>query len=239
MKYKTLLFDSWGTLVDNYSIADAIEGYVLESHLAQRIAQDWRFQQKWAMFYVTLAERFVPHPGLTEAALRWALDTHHVKLPEKAIKELMDRYHELRAYPDVPRALKKLKSLGLKLKIVANPTRKMLLAHTEYAGIQQYFDEIISSGDEAKAFKPSPKVFNLGIKRAECRKDQVLWVTGHFWEVTGASTCGLDTAWTNRARHAPLQIGVKPTYTVPSLLALANRLAAEAKSKGRGRKKAA
>jgi 2-haloacid dehalogenase len=57
----TLLFDTWGTLVDNYSIADVIEPYVYEAHTAQRIAQDWRFQQKWAMFYTTLADAFVPN----------------------------------------------------------------------------------------------------------------------------------------------------------------------------------
>ena len=31
---KTLLFDTWGTLVDNYSIADVIEPFVYESHTA-------------------------------------------------------------------------------------------------------------------------------------------------------------------------------------------------------------
>ena len=198
-----------------------------ESNLSNEISRDWRFQQKWAMFYVTLSDRFVPHPGLTEAALRWALDYHHVKLSEKAIADVMARYHELRAYPDVPGALRKLKGLGLKLKIVANPTRQMLLDHTEYAGIQEYFDDIISSGEEAKAFKPSPKVFNLVVRKAGCRKSEILWVTGHFWEVTGADTAGLDTAWTNRARHPALPIGVTPTYTVPNLAALANALARE------------
>ena len=239
MKYKTLLFDSWGTLVDNHSISEVLEPYIGESHLANAISRDWRFQQKWAMFYVTLCERFVPHPGLTEASLRWALDFHHVKLSERAITDIMSQYHKLRAYPDVPRALRKLKSLGLKLKIVANPTKQMLLGHTEYAGIQKYFDDIISSGDEAKAFKPSPKVFNLGIRKAGCKKSEILWVTGHFWEATGADGCGLDTAWTNRARHPALQIGVNPTYTVPTLAALANTLAREqrAKSKKRGKRK--
>ena len=52
---KTLLFDTWGTLVDNYSIADVIEQYVFESHIAQHIAEDWRFQHKWAMFHLTLS----------------------------------------------------------------------------------------------------------------------------------------------------------------------------------------
>ena len=71
---KVLMFDTWGTLVDNYSIADVIEPYVGESHVAQKIAQDWRFQQKWAMFYLTLSDSFVPHPPLNEACLKWALD---------------------------------------------------------------------------------------------------------------------------------------------------------------------
>jgi hypothetical protein len=32
--------------VDNYSIADVIKPHVGEAHIGQRIAQDWRFQQK-------------------------------------------------------------------------------------------------------------------------------------------------------------------------------------------------
>ena len=222
--YKTLLFDSWGTLVDNYSMADVLEPYICESHLAQDIAQDWRFQQKWAMFYVTLAERFVPHPGLTEAALHWALDFHHVELPEKAIQDIMSKYDHLRAYPDVPNALKDLKDQGLTLKIVANPTKEMLVGHTKFSGIYDYLDDIISSGEEVQAFKPSPKVFQLGIERADCAKEEILWVTGHFWEIVGADTQGLATAWTNRARHPALRIGVTPTFTQPDLQGLADAL---------------
>ncbi len=222
--YKTLLFDSWGTLVDNYSIADVLEPYIGESHLAQKIAQDWRFQQKWSMFYMTLSDRFMPQPGLTDAALRWALETHSVELPEDAIQDIMSHYNDLRAYPDVPNALNDLKEQGLKLKIVANPSKEMLVGHTMFAGIHNYFDEIISSGDEIKAFKPSPKVFQLGIERAECAKEEILWVTGHFWEAVGADTQGLATAWTNRAREVPLPIGFDPTIVVPDMQALADHL---------------
>jgi hypothetical protein len=32
---KVLLFDTWGTLVDNYSIADVIEPHVFEAHCAK------------------------------------------------------------------------------------------------------------------------------------------------------------------------------------------------------------
>jgi 2-haloacid dehalogenase len=228
----TLLFDTWGTLVDNYSIADVLEPHFLESHTAQTVSEDWRFMQKWSMFYVTLCERFIPQPGLTEASLRWALDTHGIELEESNIQDIMSQYHKLRAYPDVPKALKALKAQGHTIKIVANPTKKMLEAVTEYAGIRQDIDEIISSGDECKAFKPSPKVFQLGIERAGCPKEDIIWVAGHFWEIVGADTQGLATAWTNRQRIKPLPIGVTPTYTLPHLQALADALEGSAKRAG-------
>lgn len=224
----TLLFDTWGTLVDNYSIADVIEPHVGECNTAQQIAQDWRHHQKWAMFYTTLADNFVLHPGLNEACLRWALDKHHIALSEAAIQNILSQYHKLRAYPDVVNALKDLKSQGHVLKIVANPTKKMIEDHSKYAGTFPYLDEIISSGEEAMAFKPSPKVFELGIKRAGCPKDQILWVTGHFWEIVGATRQGLKTAWTNRARQPILKIGVTPTYTTSNLQGLADALRKEA-----------
>jgi len=222
---KVLLFDTWGTLVDNYSIADVIEPYVFESHTAQKIAQDWRFQQKWAMFHLTLSDSFVPHPGLNEACLRWALDFHNVTLPDSAIKEINSEYHRLRAYPDVLDSLKDLKAMGLVIKIVANPTKKMIEDHSKFAGTYEYLDEIISSGEEAQAFKPSPKVYELGIERAGCDKEDILWVTGHYWEAIGAVTQGLNVAWTNRARHPPLKIGLDPTYTTKNLRELVDILA--------------
>lgn len=224
---RTLLFDTWGTLVDNYTIADVIEKHVYEAHLAQDIAQDWRFQQKWAMFYTTLSDNFVIHPGLNEACLRWALERHNIELPESAIKEINAQYHKLRAYPDVVEALKSLKEQGHTVKIVANPTKKMIEDHSRYAGTLPYIDEIISSGEEAQAFKPSPKVYQLGIARAGCPKENILWVTGHFWEIVGANRQGLKTAWTNRARHPMLKIGVTPTYTTTTLKELADVLAKE------------
>ena len=221
---KVLLFDTWGTLVDNYSVADVIEPHVFESHTAQKIAQDWRFQHKWAMFHLTLSDSFVPHPGLNEACLRWALEFNNVQLSDEAIQDINGQYYRLRAYPDVIDALKQFKSLGLTIKIVANPTKKMIEDHSKFAGTYEYIDEIISSGEEEQAFKPSPRVYQLGIERAGCAKEDILWVTGHFWEAIGAVRQGLDVAWTNRARQPKLQINVEPTYTTKNLKELADIL---------------
>lgn len=230
--YKVLLFDTWGTLVDNYSIADVIEQYVYESHTAQKIAQDWRQHQKWAMFYTTLADNFVPHPKLNDACLKWALEKNNVKLSEAAQKEICSQYHKLRAYPEVVEALKGMKKLGLILKIVANPTKQMITDHSKFAGTFPYLDDIISSGEGAQAFKPSPKVYELGMKIAGCKKEEILWVTGHFWEIVGAVRQGLACAWINRARQPKLDIGIEPTFHVPHMQALTDALAQQMKKAG-------
>lgn len=230
--YKELHFDTWGTLVDNYSISDVIEQYVYESNLAHQIARDWRQHQKWAMFYTTCADNFVIHPQLNDACLKWALDKNNVKLSEAAQKEICSQYHKLRAYPEVVNALKGMKELGLTLRIVANPTKKMIEDHSRFAGTLPYIDEIISSGEEVRAFKPSPKVFQLGIARAKCKKEEILWVTGHFWEIVGARRQGLATAWVNRAQMPKLEIGVDSTYTVPHMQALTDLLKEQMRKAG-------
>lgn len=219
---KTMLYDTWGTLVDNYSIADVIEQYLGESHMAQRVAQAWRHQQKWAMFHLTLSDNFVPHPTLNEACLKWALEKNGVSLSDAEVAEINNQYHKLRAYPDVLGALKQMKAAGWIIKIVANPTKQMIHDHSVYAGTIEYIDEIISSGEEKQAFKPSPKVYEIGMERAGCPKEEILWVTGHQWEAFGAVRQGLKVAWTNRAFEPKLQVGIEPTYITKNLQELAD-----------------
>ena len=94
--------------------------------------------------------RFVPHPRLNEACLKWALDRHHVELSLEDIKTINAQYHRLRAYPDVIDALKSLKEQGLILKIIANPTKQMIEDHSKFAGTYEYLDEVISSGEDMR-----------------------------------------------------------------------------------------
>jgi 2-haloacid dehalogenase len=230
--YKELHFDTWGTLVDNYSIADVIEQQVYESHLAQKIAQDWRKHQKWAMFYTTLADNFVIHPASTTPACKYALDKHNVQLSKAAMEDICNNYHKLRAYPEVVNALKGMKALGLTLRIVANPTKKMIEDHSRYAGNaslhrRDHLERRGSAGVQAvaesvPAWHPEGKVQEGG----DPLGDRALL------GIVGANRQGLATAWVNRAREPKLEIGVEPTYTIPHMQALTDILADKMRKAG-------
>ena len=66
--------------------------------------------------------------------------------------------------------------------------------------------------------------YEIGIERAGCPKQDILWVTGHQWEAFGAVCQGLRVAWTNRAQQPKLEIGINPTYTTKHLQELADLL---------------
>jgi len=68
----TLLFDSQGTLVDNYTIADVLEPHVTGARTAHAIAYDWRQRQKWYMCYTTCADYNIPMPELDRRFIRAA-----------------------------------------------------------------------------------------------------------------------------------------------------------------------
>ena len=127
-----------------------------------------------------------------------------------------------------------LKSLGLKLKIVANPTKQMLLDHTEYAGIQQYFDEIISSGEEAKAFANRPKSSTSASVRQDAEKRDPL---GH-WPFLGnyrGRHC-----WSryrvDQSRPAPRPADRRYAYNVPNFRPIPSLASDSGRNPGSGRR---
>jgi len=67
---------------------------------------------------------------------------------------------QLAAFPDVKPALEALKRHGPGLQCLSNDEPKILEAAAKSAGIRDLLDEIISVED-AKIFKPSPRVYNL------------------------------------------------------------------------------
>ena len=222
-----LLFDSQGTLVDFFTLADVIEPHVTAARIAQAITLTWRERMRWMICCTTAAGYKLSMPQVTEVALRWALEYHSISLQEQAINDILSKSYAFRAFGDVPEALRSLKEQGHIIKIIANPTKLVLERQIEYAKIREYIDEIVSCSEEAGVFKPHPKAMQLGLKKAGVPQEQCIWVASHFMELVGAHQQGFKTAWTNRRLLPYYQIGFTPTYVTTTLLELAHKLEKE------------
>jgi 2-haloacid dehalogenase len=88
------------------------------------------------------------------------------------------------------------------------------------------FDEIVTA-QQARAYKPAHRVFDLMLRRLSLSPDRILHVGQSIYhDVIPAQSLGLSTVWVNRPSHRPGVGAVKsaegrPDMTVPSLEELA------------------
>jgi len=120
-------------------------------------------------------------------------------------------------------ALRKLRSMGLRMAVVSNHhSGKSLREMLGSFGMGQYFEVVIAS-EEVGVRKPNPKIFRICLSRLRLRRDQVIFVGDSLlYDVVGARTAGIvsvlyaegapDELKTPRDRH-----GVK-TRTNPGVV---------------------
>lgn len=210
---KALVFDAYGTLLDVYSIA-ALGEQLFPGH-GKELSQVWRVSQLQYTWLRSLMGRYEDFEKVTSDALIFACKRLNLELSEEKRAQLMDAYNKLDTFPEVKEALKAL--AGTPLAILSNGSPKMLHAAVKSSGLEGVLSQVISV-DEAKTFKPSPKVYQLAVDHLRVReRGQIGFVSSNGWDAAGAASFGFTTFWINRA-DAPLEeLGVKPAGVLRKL----------------------
>jgi len=132
-------------------------------------------------------------------------------------------------WPDTVDALRQLKS-RFRLAILSNIDDDLFAGTRPQLGVE--FDEIITA-QQAQAYKPSLKLFELALGRINAPAHRVLHVGQSIYhDVIPAQSLGLATVWVNRPSARP-GIGAvkaadgKPDLTVSGLAELAGEAAKE------------
>jgi 2-haloacid dehalogenase len=216
---KALAFDAYGTLFDVFSVSALCEQ--LFPGRGNQLAQICRAKQLQYSLLRTTMGRHRDFWGLTEDGLVWAAKNLQLDLAVDKKKQLMDAYLSLAAFADVRPGLDALRKDGIKLAILSNGEPKMLEAAARSAGIRELLDDIISV-EEVKAFKPSPRVYNLAPERMKVGNPELGFVSSNNWDICGGAAAGLRTFWIQRsAAEVPEELGFKADTTVKALTDLA------------------
>jgi len=210
------VFDAYGTLFDVNSAAQDCAESLGEKW--QPLAELWRQKQLQYTWLRGLAGRHADFWQVTGEALDFALSTLHIENPALRAR-LIDLYLTLRAYPEVPETLKRLKTAGMKLAILSNGTRTMLDAAANNAGIADLFDAILSV-EEVQVYKPHPSVYKLACNRLRVPARQICFVSSNGWDAYSAKAFGLHVLWCNRFRQQPERIPETPDAQIATLAEL-------------------
>ena len=208
--YATLTFDCYGTLIDwelgitsylqpllaGYDV-HVIDEFLLEAFAElepQLQAEGGSYREVLARLLQRLGERlaFQPKPeelaGFAESIARWP------------------------AFEDSVAALEVLAG-HFELAVVSNIDDD-LFEHSAKR-LQVHFAHVVTA-QQAQAYKPDPKVFDLALSRV---KGPVLHVAqSRFHDIIPAAAAGLDTVWINRpSKGAAKPVEASPTWTFTSM----------------------
>ncbi len=220
-RIKALVFDAYGTLFDVHSVISACD-QSFPGHGAA-LSQAWRAKQLEYTWLRSLMGRYKDFWQVTESALVFGCKSLGLSCLPDTRANLMETYLRLNPFPEVQQALRALS--GYLLAILSNGSPRMLKAAVESAGLKGIFRRTLSV-DEAKIYKPSPRVYRLAPQKLRVSTDAIVFISANFWDIAGAKAFGFHTYWVNRSKAPAEELGLVPDETLSSLTDLVDVLKA-------------
>jgi 2-haloacid dehalogenase len=215
-----VVFDAYGTLFDVGALEHAC---AIVTAAPAALAQLWRSKQLEYAFIRAMIDRYADWGQLTSDALDYASNALGVTVGPTARRSLMNAWLTLPAYADVLPALTRLHAAGLRLGILSNGSREMLLPLTRHNALEPLLFTLLTS-DRVQTFKPDPAIYSLAEDRFRAHIYQLLFVTANGFDVAGAKSFGFTVCRVNRAGLPLDALGFEPDLTVPNLNELADQL---------------
>jgi 2-haloacid dehalogenase len=170
------------------------------------LANLWRIKQFEYAWLRTLSNNYADFWQVTGDALVFAAKSLQLELAQEKRSLLMNAWLRLKCWPDVPDALRTLKSRGLRLAFLSNLTPKMLDSGIRNSGLEGMFDAVLST-DRVRSYKPDPRAYRMALESLHLRPQEITFVAFAGWDAAGARTFGYDTFWVNRQNQPAEELG--------------------------------
>ena len=192
----TLAFDVYGTLIDTNGVIITLQNMVGDQ--AAVFSRIWRDKQLEYSFRRGLMRQYRDFAVCTREALDYTCSLMQLDLSAADRQMLINAYRVLPVYGDVPDALEGLSKGDHRLVAFSNGKADAVRSLLEHAGILSWFDDIVSV-DEVQSFKPDPAVYRHLLQRCGSEPRQTWLVSSNPFDILGASSVGLRTAWLQRS----------------------------------------
>ena len=203
---KVCMFDQYGTVVD-------IQGGLTKVAAPYLKAKGWNgrpdsFVTWWrrthfenSMIDALLHREHTPYREIGFRAVDHVLNRCEIPHTDDEVRGLVAEIEKLECFPEVPAALTKLQT-KYKLVVLSNGDPDMLETAKKYHKVP--FDRVISVA-EANSFKPHVATYTKAAELLGLPLGQVLFVANHAFDVIGAKSAGMRTAFINR-RQRPFEL---------------------------------
>lgn len=215
---RACVFDAYGTLFDVHGPLRKLSAEIGPD--ADSISRLWRQKQLEYSWLRSLMGVHADFWHVTGDALDFALEAHAVNEP--GLKdEIMALYLKLEAYPEVADALQAVRGRGLRTAILSNGSPAMLDSAVRSAGLERWFDAVLSVEDVG-IYKPSRRVYRHAMQKLQLHDaPSICFVSANTWDAQGAATFGFQTVRVDRFGLKDDRIPGRPVALISDLSGLA------------------
>ena len=193
-RFETLTFDCYGTLINWEDGILRCLRHVLKSH--DKEADDRTILRLYGDFEAGAEQaEYRSYREVLDSVVRQFGEQFGFVPSDREACSLAESLKDWKPWPDTVAALRVLGS-RFRLAIISNVDDDLFAATRPQLEVD--FDQVVTA-QQAQAYKPSRKIFQLALSRLGVPRDRVLHVAQSLYhDVISAQSLGLATVWVNR-----------------------------------------
>jgi 2-haloacid dehalogenase len=129
----------------------------------------------------------------------------------------MALYLKLEAYPDVLEALQAVRAKSQRTAILSNGSPSMLESALRSAGLEKFFDMVLSVEDVG-IYKPSRRVYRLAMQKLQLQDaPSICFISANTWDAQAAAQFGFQVVRVDRFGLKDERIPGRPHAVIGNL----------------------
>jgi 2-haloacid dehalogenase len=221
-KPAAIVFDAFGTLFDLTALRTRTR--TAASHEGDELFAAFKTRLIPWTWHVTASGDYEAFPVVAAKAVMGAAREAGFPIERPTADWIVEGMKELPAFRDVDPGLDRLIELSIPLAVLSNGTPEGVAAVVAHAGLTDRFEHLLSV-DTVKRFKPAREAYALAATAFGRPLGEILFVTGHEWDVAGAQAAGMQTAFLRRGEECAPVMGREPDIEADDVPDLARLLA--------------
>lgn len=199
---KAVLFDIDGTLLDTKEFIYQAYQHTLDKHGIKNISREYleSLGGKTLEEYYNILAPEIETELLRESHGKFQSDNLHLAVP----------------FPKVQKVLETLKKQNLKIAGITSRGKRLLTKTLEIAGIEKYFDLIITVEDVKRA-KPDPEGIFKVLRNFEISKDEAIMVGDSAVDMEAGINAGVKTVGVTYGFLGESIKNLQPDYLIDDL----------------------
>lgn len=193
---QVVTFDAYGTLID-FRMPDAVR-QILADRLAMDGVNSVQFLDDFrVMRFQAVLEPYRRYGQILQSSLQAAMQLHGIPHSPSDGDALVAAVPAFGPFPEVPDALRTVKSLGYEIAIISNTDDDLITQNVARIGVD--FDHVITA-QQARAYKPSRQAFEYAYAAIGIPPARVTHVAqGWEYDLIATRDLGLRRrVWINR-----------------------------------------